>query len=77
MGPPLLAPGSLILVGAIALLAGVAAAGAVTVAGTTFAAPTTSLSRARRLAGDPYELPRQRRGRTPQMHGRYPDYDVL
>ena len=27
--------------------------------------------------GDPYELPRQRRGRTPQMHGRYPDYDVL
>lgn len=27
--------------------------------------------------GDPYQLPRQRRGRTPQMHGRYPDYDVL
>lgn len=27
--------------------------------------------------GDPYELPRQRKGRTPQMHGRYPDYDVL
>ena len=26
---------------------------------------------------DPYQLPRQRRGRTPQMHGRYPDYDVL
>ena len=26
---------------------------------------------------DPYELPRQRRGTTPQMHGRYPDYDVL
>lgn len=26
---------------------------------------------------DPYALPRQRRGRTPQMHGRYPDYDVL
>jgi hypothetical protein len=26
---------------------------------------------------DPYELPRQRRGKTPQMHGRYPDYDVL
>jgi Gluconate 2-dehydrogenase subunit 3 len=26
---------------------------------------------------DPYELPRQRRGQTPQMHGRYPDYDVL
>jgi hypothetical protein len=27
---------------------------------------------------DPYsELPRQRRGVTPQMHGRYPDYDVL
>jgi hypothetical protein len=27
--------------------------------------------------GDPYELPRQRHGRTPQMHGRYPDFDVL
>jgi Gluconate 2-dehydrogenase subunit 3 len=26
---------------------------------------------------DPYDLPRQRRGKTPQMHGRYPDYDVL
>jgi hypothetical protein len=28
-------------------------------------------------AADPYELPRQRRGRTPQMHGRYPDFDIL
>ncbi len=28
-------------------------------------------------AADPYDLPRQRRGKTPQMHGRYPDYDVL
>jgi hypothetical protein len=26
---------------------------------------------------DPSELPRQRRGKTPQMHGRYPDYDCL
>ncbi|HEV7132561.1 MAG TPA: gluconate 2-dehydrogenase subunit 3 family protein [Gaiellaceae bacterium] len=26
---------------------------------------------------DPGELPRQRRGITPQMHGRYPDYDCL
>jgi hypothetical protein len=26
---------------------------------------------------DPRRLPRQRRGVTPQMHGRYPDYDVL
>ena len=26
---------------------------------------------------DPVELPRQRRGKTPQMHGRYPDYDCL
>lgn len=25
----------------------------------------------------PEHLPRQRRGTTPQMHGRYPDYDVL
>ena len=28
-------------------------------------------------AADPYDLPRQRRGHTPQMHGRYPDYDIL
>jgi choline dehydrogenase-like flavoprotein len=28
-------------------------------------------------APDPLHLPRQRRGITPQMHGRYPDYDVL
>lgn len=27
--------------------------------------------------GAPRELPKQRRGTTPQMHGRYPDYDVL
>ncbi|MEJ7875540.1 MAG: gluconate 2-dehydrogenase subunit 3 family protein [Solirubrobacterales bacterium] len=27
--------------------------------------------------GDPEGLPRQRRGTTPQMHGRYPDLDVL
>ena len=26
---------------------------------------------------DPSGLPRQRRGITPQLHGRYPDYDVL
>jgi hypothetical protein len=26
---------------------------------------------------DPSRLPRQRRGVTPQLHGRYPDYDVL
>jgi hypothetical protein len=26
---------------------------------------------------DPRGLPRQRKGITPQMHGRYPDYDVL
>jgi hypothetical protein len=30
-----------------------------------------------RPAADPEGLPRQRRGTTPQMHGRYPDYDVL
>ncbi len=37
------------------------------------------LPKVRGTAGtaDPYELPRQRRGTTPQMHGRYPDYDVL
>ena len=30
-----------------------------------------------REPADPYELPRQRNGVTPQMHGRYPDYNVL
>jgi hypothetical protein len=29
------------------------------------------------LPADPAGLPRQRAGKTPQMHGRYPDYDVL
>jgi hypothetical protein len=33
--------------------------------------------RAGKEGADPYDLPRQRRGRTPQMHGRYPDYDIL
>jgi hypothetical protein len=28
-------------------------------------------------AAEPYDLPRQRRGITPQMHGRYPEHDVL
>ena len=26
---------------------------------------------------DPYDLPRHRNGVTPQMHGRYPDYNIL
>jgi hypothetical protein len=29
------------------------------------------------VPSDPAGLPRQRAGTTPQMHGRYPDYDVL
>jgi Gluconate 2-dehydrogenase subunit 3 len=35
------------------------------------------LPREGRDPADPAGLPRQRRGVTPQMHGRYPDYDVL
>jgi Gluconate 2-dehydrogenase subunit 3 len=31
----------------------------------------------RETPGDPNELPRQRNGVTPQMHGRYPDFNVL
>jgi Gluconate 2-dehydrogenase subunit 3 len=34
-------------------------------------------NRADNLPADPKDLPRQRRGITPQMIGRYPDYDVL
>ena len=30
-----------------------------------------------RQPGSPDELPRQRNGITPQMHGRYPDFNVL
>ncbi len=30
-----------------------------------------------RQPAPPERLPRQRKGVTPQMHGRYPDYDVL
>src|SRR5881398_2777954 len=30
-----------------------------------------------RQPASPDELPRQRNGVTPQMHGRYPDYNVL
>ena len=33
--------------------------------------------RAGGMPADPAGLPRQRRGTTPQMHGRFPDYDVL
>jgi len=35
------------------------------------------LPKLRDAPADPAGLPRQRRGRSPQMHGRYPDYDVL
>jgi hypothetical protein len=35
------------------------------------------LPKRRRAPADPAGLPRQRRGTTPQLHGRYPDYDVL
>jgi hypothetical protein len=35
------------------------------------------LPKVRGTPADPSGLPRQRRGTTPQMHGRYPDYDVL
>lgn len=34
-------------------------------------------NRSGRKPSDPAELPRQRRGITPQLHGRYPDYDVI
>lgn len=34
-------------------------------------------NRSGREPSDPAELPRQRRGITPQLHGRYPDYDVM
>jgi hypothetical protein len=33
--------------------------------------------RGEQALADPYDLPRQRRGATPQSHGRYPQFDVL
>jgi hypothetical protein len=33
--------------------------------------------RGEQALADPQGLPRQRRGTTPQLHGRYPDFDVL
>ena len=41
-----------------------------------FAAHLPNLRQGRQPAS-PEELPRQRRGVTPQMHGRYPDFNVL
>ena len=44
----------------------------------SFRAPDHLPKRSRdRQPPDPAGLPRQRRGITPQLHGRYPDYDVL
>jgi hypothetical protein len=50
----------------------------VTVAHRTFEQPDHLPKRRKTgLPSDPAGLPRQRVGTTPQMHGRYPDYDVL
>jgi hypothetical protein len=38
---------------------------------------TEPLDNTQEARPDPHDLPRQRRGKTPQMVGRYPDYDVL
>ena len=80
MGPPLLAPGSLALVGALGCSprSSRASADGGSRRGTSASAehlPQTCASDAQ--PATPEELPRQRRGVTPQLHGRYPDYDVL
>ena len=78
MGPPLLAPGSLMLVGMIGILAGDRRTGALSKCGSTSGSPSIyPICEVAAQPADPDELPRQRRGKTPQMHGRYPDYDVL
>jgi len=38
---------------------------------------SSHLPKLRDAPANPDALPRQRRGRSPQMHGRFPDYDVL
>ena len=76
MGPPLLAPGSLTLVGGIGLAPRWRAASAERWR-TPSSGPEPPAQPARRRRRRPERLPRQRRGTTPQMHGRYPDYDVL
>ena len=77
MGPPLLAPGSLALVGAHGRWPRVGAARALMAARFRERAAICPSGAATGTPRRPTELPRQRRGTTPQMHGRYPDYDVL
>ena len=70
MGPPLLAPGSL----ASSARSGCSRRSSSASDALDFGEPH-HLPKPRRARSD--DLPRQRRGITPQMHGRYPDYDVL
>ena len=77
MGPPIAAPGLMTLVGGMGVLAALLRREAewwcVTCAVPTIC-PTCGRAASARHPG---WLPRQRRGVTPQMIGRYPDYDVF
>ena len=66
-------PGSLCLVGALGLARGDRASASAEMPTSASRAPAEAAA----TVADPHELPRQRKGITPQMHGRYPDYDVL
>ena len=77
MGPPIAAPGLMTLVGGMGLLAAVLRREKTD--GRT--GPASAGSSAEPAVGPPTPpsewLPRQRRGVTPQMVGRYPDFDVF
>ena len=77
MGPPLLAPGSLVLVGALGLLAPRWHASGEAWRATSAMRGTCRTCAATRGPPIPTSCRASGAGQTPQMHGRYPDYDVL
>ena len=78
MGPPIMAPGLMTIVGGMGLLAALLAPrGLDAMAGTCRARIISPTGGPDRQPPEPSWLPRQRRGTTPQMIGRYPDFDVF
>ena len=79
MGPPLLAPGSLTLVGGDGCSWRRSPTGSESDGRARLPARAGHLPKqgGDTTPGPPAGLPRQRQGTTPQMRGRYPDYDVL
>ena len=77
MGPPISAPGLMAMVGGMGLLAARATPGAAEPCPTSSRPDHLPNRRPGEQPPHPSWLPRHRRGTTPQMIGRYPDFDVL